>query len=107
MGLHKPTFKQKFRRWWDTRIKGKVTLTTISRDPETGGYRFDTVLTTREELPIEAVHNTGDPYGFTIDAIGVRHGFRDSENGFSAIDLNLWLETQDTLQAIAGQVHLK
>lgn len=101
MGLHKPTFKQKFRRWWDTRIKGKVTLTTISRDPETGGYRFDTVLTTREELPIEAVHNTGDPYGFTIDAIGVRHGFRDSENGFSAIDLNLWLESNDINDCLA------
>ena len=101
MGIQTPTLKQKIKRWWDTRIKGLVTLTTISRDEETGGYRMDTILMERAEIPVEAVHNTGDPYGYTIDKIAVRHPFRTDENGFTAIDLNLWLESNDINDCLA------
>lgn len=101
MGIQTPTFKQKFRRWWDIHFKGLVTLTTIDRDPETGGYRMDTVLMKRSEIPVEAVHNSGDPYGYTIDKIAIRHPFRTDENGFTAIDLNLWLESNDINDCLA------
>ena len=101
MGTQQPTFKEKFGRFWRTTFKGHVTVTTISRDDETGGYRFDTVDMPRKDVPVEAVPNTNNRHGFTIDRIGVKHPFRESENGFSAIDLNLWLESNDINDALA------
>lgn len=82
-------------------FKGYVRLTTLSRDPETGGYRMDTELVLKKDLPVEAVHNTGDRNGFTIDNIKVKYPYREDENGFTAIDLNLWLESNDINDALA------
>ena len=101
MGTQQPRFREKFKRFWRITFKGYVTVTTISRDEETGGYRFDTVDMPRKDVPIEAIPNTGNSHGFTIDKIGVHHPFRESENGFSAIDLNLWLESNDINDALA------
>ena len=101
MGTQQPTFKQKLGRMYRMWFKGYVTVTTISRDEETGGYRFDTVEMLRKDVPVEAVPNTGNSHAFTIDKIGVQHPFRESENGFSAIDLNLWLESNDINDALA------
>lgn len=101
MGLQQPTFKQKLKRFWMIYFKDYVRLTTISRDPVTNGYRFDTELVMRKDVPVEAVHNSGDKHGFTIDRIGVRHPYRYDENGFSAIDLNLWLESNEINDCLA------
>ena len=101
MGLEEPTFKQRFKRFWEIYVKGYVRLTTISRDEETGGYRFDTVTMRRKDLPIEAVHNSGDRHGYTIDKIKVKHPYRYDEAGFSAIDLNLWLDSNEINDCLA------
>lgn len=101
MGTQQPKLRQKLGRLWRIYVKGYVTVTTISRDPETDGYRFDTVEMLRKDVPVEAIPNTGNNHGFTIDKVGVKHPFRESENGFSAIDLNLWLESNDINDALA------
>ena len=72
---------------------GHVILYRFQRDPDTGGYRLVTEETTREELPIEAVHVTGHNNRYAIDEIKVIHPFNVENNGFTAIDLNLWLES--------------
>ena len=101
MGMSQPTFKQKFRRWWNIHQKGKVLVKTISRDEETGGYRMDIVECDRADVPTEALHDTGCAYSFTIDKIGVRWPYREDEKGFSAIDLCLWMESNDINDALA------
>lgn len=80
---------------------GHVLLKRIQRDPETGGYRIVTEETTREELPIEAVHITGKSNQYAIDEIKVIHPFNTDNNGFTAIDLNLWLESNLINDALA------
>ena len=82
-------------------FRGHVLLKRIQRDPETGGYRIVTEETTREELPIEAVHITGKSNQFAIDEIKVIHPFNTDNNGFTAIDLNLWLESNLINDALA------
>lgn len=80
---------------------GKVLLKRIQRDPDTGGYRIVTEETTRRELPIEAVHITGKSNQFAIDEIGIKHPYNVIDNGFTAIDLNLWLESNVINDALA------
>ena len=80
---------------------GKVLLKRIQLDPEIDGYRIVTEETTREELPVEAVHITGTSNQFAIDEIGVTHPYNDAEGGFTAIDLNLWLESNAINDALA------
>ena len=102
MGLEKPTFMEKLGRLWRVHILGKnVLLKTISTDPETGGYRIDIVETTKKELPVEAVHQTGDKTSWVIDKVKIKRAYNHSENGFSAIDLNLWLESNVINDALA------
>ena len=72
---------------------GHVLLKRIQRDPDTGGYLIITEETTLDELPTEAVHITGTSNQFAIDEIKVIHPFNTENNGFTAIDLNLWLES--------------
>ena len=80
---------------------GKVLLKHIQRDPETGGYKIIIEETTRKELPIEAVHITGTSNQFAIDEIGIKHPYNVIDNGFTAIDLNLWLESNVINDALA------
>ena len=80
---------------------GKVLLKRIQRDEVTGGYKITIEETTREELPVEAVHITGYSNQFAIDEIRVRHGYNVQDNGFSAIELNLWLESNVINDALA------
>lgn len=102
MGLERPTFFEKLGRFWRVHLLGKnVLLKTISQDPETGGYRIDIEETTKLELPVEAVHQTGDKTSWVIDKIKVKKPYNHSENGFSAIDLNLWLESNVINDALA------
>ena len=101
MGTMQPTFKQKFRRWINLHYKGKVLLKRLSRDPETGGYRLDIEECNRSDLPTEALHQPGNPYVFTIDTIKKRWPYRTDERGFSAIDLCLWMESNDINDALA------
>ena len=93
MPIEKPTFRMKLGRLFRMWFKGHVLLRRIQRDEETGGYRIVTEETTREELPIEAVHITGKSNEYAIDEIKVIHPFNTENNGFTAIDLNLWLES--------------
>ena len=93
MPLEKPTLRMKIGRLLRMWFKGHVLLRRIQRDEETGGYRIITEETTREELPIEAVHITGKSNEYAIDEIKVIHPFNVDNNGFTAIDLNLWLES--------------
>ena len=101
MGVQQPTFKQKFNRFMDINFRGKVKVTTISRDNETGGYRFDTVVMDRKDVPTEALHNTGDKSQYTIDHIRKRWPYRNEESGFSAIDLCLWMESNEINDCLA------
>ena len=102
MGLEKPTFMEKLGRFWRVSLLGKnVLLKTISLDPETGGYRIDITETTKKELPVEAVHQTGDKTSWVIDTVKVHKPYNNQENGFSAIDLNLWLESNVINDALA------
>lgn len=91
----------RFKRMLRMTFRGHVLLKRIQRDPETGGYRIVTEETTREELPIEAVHITGKSNQFAIDEIKVIHPFNTDNNGFTAIDLNLWLESNLINDALA------
>ena len=91
----------RFKRMLRMTFRGHVLLKRIQRDPETGGYRIVTEETTREELPIEAVHITGQSNQFAIDEIKVIHPFNTDNNGFTAIDLNLWLESNLINDALA------
>lgn len=101
MPIEKPTFWMKFKRMLRMTFRGHVLLKRIQRDPETGGYRIVTEETTREELPIEAVHITGKSNQYAIDEIKVIHPFNTDNNGFTAIDLNLWLESNLINDALA------
>lgn len=102
MGLEKPTLMERLGRFWRVHILGKnILLKTISLDPETGGYRIDIIETTKQELPVEAVHETGDNTSWVIDTIKVHKPYNNQENGFSAIDLNLWLESNVINDALA------
>lgn len=101
MPIERPTFWMKFKRMLRMTFQGHVLLKRIQRDPETGGYRIVTEETTREELPIEAVHITGKSNQFAIDEIRVIHPFNTDNNGFTAIDLNLWLESNLINDALA------
>lgn len=101
MGMQQPTFKQKYQRFKDIHFNGKVKVTTISRDPETGGYRFDTVIMDRKDIPTDALHNSEDSTRFTIDTIKKRYPYRDDERGFSAIDLYLWMISNEINDCLA------
>lgn len=101
MPIERPTFWMKFKRMLRMTFLGHVLLKRIQRDPETGGYRIVTEETTREELPIEAVHITGKSNQYAIDEIKVIHPFNTDNNGFTAIDLNLWLESNLINDALA------
>lgn len=101
MPIERPTFWMRFKRMLRMTFRGHVLLKRIQRDPETGGYRIVTEETTREELPIEAVHITGKSNQFAIDEIKVIHPFNTDNNGFTAIDLNLWLESNLINDALA------
>lgn len=101
MGTEQPTFKEKLKRFWMIYFKGYVRVTTISKDESTGGYRMDTEIMLRKDVPVEAVHNTGDSHGYTIDTVKVKYPYRYDEGGFSAIDLNLWLQNNDINDALA------
>jgi hypothetical protein len=101
MPIEKPTFWMRFKRMLRMTFRGHVLLKRIQRDPETGGYRIVTEETTREELPIEAVHITGKSNQYAIDEIKVIHPFNTDNNGFTAIDLNLWLESNLINDALA------
>lgn len=101
MPIERPTFWMKFKRMLRMVFLGHVLLRRIQRDPETGGYRIVTEETTREELPIEAVHITGKSNQFAIDEIKMIHPFNTDNNGFTAIDLNLWLESNLINDALA------
>lgn len=101
MPIERPTFWMKFKRMLRMTFWGHVLLKRIQRDPETGGYKIVTEETTREELPIEAVHITGKSNQFAIDEIKVIHPFNTDNNGFTAIDLNLWLESNLINDALA------
>ena len=57
--------------------------------------------TTRKELPIEAVRIEGTHNQFAIDEVGVEKHYNSADYGFSAIDLNLWLESNAINDALA------
>lgn len=101
MPLEKPKITQRIGRFLRMFFLGKVLLKHIQRDPDTGGYKIIIEETTRRELPIEAVHITGTSNQFAIDEIGVKHPYNVIDNGFSAIDLNLWLESNVINDALA------
>lgn len=101
MPIEKPKITQRIGRFLRMFFLGKVLLKRIQRDPETGGYKIVIEETTRKELPIEAVHITGTSNQFAIDEIGVKHPYNVIDNGFSAIDLNLWLESNVINDALA------
>lgn len=93
MPIQKVKFTMKLGRFWRTFFKGYVLLHRLKRDPETGGYMIVTEETTKEELPIEAVHQTGRKGHYWIDEIRTIHPYNTDDNGFTAIDLNLWMES--------------
>lgn len=101
MPIQKVTFRMKLGRFWRTFFKGNVLLHRLRRDPETGGYMIVTEETTREELPIEAVHQTGRKGHYWVDEIKVIHPYNTDDNGFTAIDLNLWMESSAYDEAMA------
>ena len=101
MPIEKPKLRQRIGRGLRMFFLGKVLLKRIQRDPDTGGYRIVTEETTRKELPIEAVHITGTSNQFAIDEIGIKHPYNVIDNGFTAIDLNLWLESNVINDALA------
>lgn len=82
-------------------FKNVVLLKRIQRDEETGGYKIVIEETTRKELPIEAVKIDGTHNEFGIDEVGVEKHYNTSDYGFSAIDLNLWLESNAINDALA------
>lgn len=104
MPIQKVPFKMKLGRFWRTFFKGYVLLHRLQRDPETGGYKIVTEETLKEDLPIEAVHQTGKKGHYWIDEIRVIHPYNDDDNGFTAIDLNLWMESSafDDAMAMKG-----
>ena len=82
-------------------FKNVVLLKHIQRDEETGGYKIVVEETTRRELPVEAVRIDGKHNEFAIDEVGVEKHYNASDYGFSAIDLNLWLESNAINDALA------
>lgn len=101
MPIEKPTLMQRIGRWVRVNLLGKVLLKRIQRDEVTGGYKIVIEETVRSELPVEAVHITGTSNQFAIDEIGTKHPFNTVDNGFTAIDLNLWLESNTINDALA------
>lgn len=101
MPIQKVPLKMKIGRLWRTWVKGYVLLHRLKRDPETGGYMIVTEETTKEELPIHAVHQTGKRGHYWVDEIRVIHPFNTDDNGFTAIDLNLWMESTAFDEAMA------
>ena len=93
MPIERPTLWMKVKRFFRMTFKGHVLLKRIQEDPETGGYKIIIEETTREELPIEAVHISGKSNQFAIDEIGLKHPYNVAEGGFTAIDLSLWLDS--------------
>lgn len=104
MPIQKVKFTMKLGRFWRTFFKGYVLLHRLKRDPETGGYMIVTEETTKEELPVEAVHQTGRKGHYWVDEIRVVHPYNTDDNGFTAIDLNLWMESSayDDAMAMKG-----
>lgn len=101
MPLERPRFRQKLGRWYRMFFKGVVLLHRIERDFDTNGYKITTEETTLSELPLEAVRVVGKKNEFAIDEINIRHEFNQNDYGFSAIDLNLWLESNTINDALA------
>lgn len=101
MPLEKPKLTQRLGRWWRLNFKGVVLLKHIQRDEDTGGYKIVIEETTRKELPVEAVKIDGTHNEFAIDEVGVEKHYNASDYGFSAIDLNLWLESNAINDALA------
>ena len=102
MGLQQPTFKEKFQRFKDLHFNGKVTVKNLARDTETGGYRIDIDVIEKKDVDTSiAVHESGNPYSYTIDRIRRRWPYRTNEKGFSAIDLNLWMESNEINDCLA------
>lgn len=101
MPLQKVPFRMKLGRFWRIYFKGNVLLHRLKRDPKTGGYMIITEETTKEDLPIEAVHQTGKKGHYWVDEIKVVHPYNTDDNGFTAIDLNLWMESSAYDEAMA------
>lgn len=101
MPIEKPKLRQKLGRWWRMFFKGVVLLHRIERDFDTNGYKIITEETTLGELPVEAVKVLGKKNEFAIDSVNVKHDYNQNDYGFSAIDLNLWLESNTINDALA------
>lgn len=101
MPLEKPKLRQRLGRAYRMFFKGVVLLHRIERDFDTQGYRITTEETTRAELPLEAVQVSGKKNEYAIDMIGTKHAYNQNDYGFSAIDLNLWLESNTINDALA------
>lgn len=101
MPLERPRFRQKLGRWYRMFFKGVVLLHRIERDFDTNGYKITTEETTRAELPLEALQVVGKKNEYAIDMINIKHDYNQNDYGFSAIDLNLWLESNTINDALA------
>jgi len=91
-------FKNSLRRWYLITFKNHVVLRTYTEFPiDKDGYTaepYDCMvkyeLIRRKDLPPEAVHCTGEKNVYCLDTVKRRYQMHD--NGFSALDANLYME---------------
>ena len=102
-------FKNSLRRWYLTRFRNYVILRTYSEykvdkdgyTPEPYDCLIKYELVRKRDLPAEAVHCTGEPYVFCLDTVKRRYQMHD--NGFSALDANLYMEFDGFEDALSSK----
>lgn len=76
-----------------------IKLHTLSWDEPNTRYILNTEEKKFGELPAEAVHVTGKKNEYLLDTIGI---FNETDYGYDATDLNLWMVNNDINEALAG-----
>lgn len=88
----------RIRRWWAMQ-NGWVSFRTLDYDDERAEYRLVEELIRKEDLPLDAVHCTGEPHCYAMDKICMQYGEHDNE--FSAMNACLYMSCNKISDGLA------
>ena len=92
------TVMNRIKRWWALR-NGWTVLRTVDYDEERREYNLTEEMVRKENLPLDAVHCTGEPHYYALDMVRVEYGPHDNE--FSAMNACLYMDCNKISDGLA------
>lgn len=91
--------RNRIERYIAIRNGGWAVLRTVDYDDERGEYRMTEEMVKREDLPMDAVHCTGEPGYYALDMMKVEYGPHDNE--FAAMNACLYMDCNKISDGLA------